>query len=126
MKSSSDFTVLVVDDEEILKDTIAFEIRRKKFNVVTADDGAQALQILKSQHIDFVLTDIRMPGVDGIQLLDEIHKMTSHKPFVYVMTGYSEYTEAEYYKRGAMGVLHKPFDRAVLIQALSQALNVQI
>jgi two-component system chemotaxis response regulator CheY len=62
-------TVLVVDDLAIIRDPIAGALRAAGFNAVCASDGAKALEILRTQQVDLVLLDVKMPVMDGISLL---------------------------------------------------------
>ena len=65
-------TVLVVDDESMLLDIFREWLEEEHCNVLTASDGAAALQILRDQHVDVVVSDVRMPVMDGILLLKSL------------------------------------------------------
>ena len=62
-------TALVVDDEANLRKVLSAMLRRDGFDVLTASDGAEALELLSKQSVDVVLSDIRMPNLDGMSLL---------------------------------------------------------
>lgn len=79
--------VLVVDDEEVIRDLCAKAL--KSYDVTTAGTGEEALEILENQEIDVVLTDIMMPHVNGIDLLQEIKKRQPNQSVI-VMTGYAD------------------------------------
>ncbi|MGH2551818.1 MAG: response regulator, partial [Thermomicrobiales bacterium] len=62
-------TVLVVDDEPILRDTIEFNLRREGYDVILASDGQEALDIARANALDLIVLDIMLPVVDGLQVL---------------------------------------------------------
>ena len=100
--------VLIVDDEPDLLDVLAQRFELKGFNVFKADGGHAALKIFKSTpEINLVVSDIRMPEGDGLELLDRIREINIDIPVVFV-TGYADYVEAEIYHRGANGIFSKP------------------
>ncbi len=98
--------VLIVDDEPDLRELLSMRFRKRGLKVLEAEGGIQALQIISSNKVDFVVSDIRMPNGDGLYLLDELKKLNPHLPFVF-FTGYSEIKEIEAYDRGAEGFLMK-------------------
>ena len=97
-------TILVVDDENILVDILKVHFKNN-YKVLTAYNGKDAFEIYKINRIDVVLTDVDIPIMNGLKLLDEIKKINPLAK-VYVMS-------AENYKialeRGASGFLQKPF-----------------
>ena len=118
------YVILIVDDDDALRNTIVFDFKRKGFNVLSADNGAAAFEVVKQNKIDLVLSDIRMPGGDGMSLLESIRKYNSKIPVVIFATGFADYTEDECISKGALKVLTKPFDRAVLLSSVMKALEV--
>ena len=124
MKKISDCTILVVEDEVLLRDAIVYALEKTGFKVLFADNGVIALDIVKANHIDLILSDIRMPGGDGITLLDTVHAINPDIPIVILMTGQSDSTESECLKKGAKKVLYKPFNRKVVISAITEALGI--
>ena len=68
-------TILLVDDEESILNSLRRLLRGQPFDVVLAGSGAQALEIMAAQPIDLVMSDARMPGMDGAQLLAEVHRL---------------------------------------------------
>jgi CheY-like chemotaxis protein len=116
-------TILIVDDEVELRDAIAFDFRRKKFNVLTASSGREALEIVKVSHVDIVLSDVRMPDGDGLELLDKIKERSPILPVVMFITGFADITIEEAYDRGADAVFAKPFDRKILMEAVLRAIQ---
>lgn len=103
--------VLVVDDEGELAELIEFELQARGFEAVNVTSGVGALKHLEKEKVDVVLTDVRMPGVDGVLLLKEIQKLSgSNKPTVILMTGFADIQESEAKQLGAVALLSKPID----------------
>lgn len=114
-------TVLVVDDESALRDAIAFDIKRRGFSVLTAESGSSALELIKLNKVDLILSDIRMPNGDGIFLLEKIQSLGFKVPLVFI-TGFADATEAECLAKGALRVFPKPFDRKALLSFVIEQL----
>ena len=74
--------VLVVDDEPTLRRTLARLLNSRNMTVLTADDGAQAIEILGREQVDVVLVDLMMPKVGGLELLDHVRSSTDRKSVV--------------------------------------------
>lgn len=123
MRDRKDVKVLIVDDEADLRKAIAFDFKRKGFNVFEAENGTQAFQIVCSDQIDIVLTDVRMPNGDGLELLDNIKARDPHLPVVMFITGFADITLDEAYDRGVDAVFAKPFDRKMLLDSVLRALE---
>lgn len=115
--------LLIVDDEVDLREALAFDYERKGFHILMAANGREAFEILQKQSVDIVLSDVRMPGGDGLELLDRIRKANCETPFVIFITGFSDITHAEAYDRGVDAVLAKPFERKVLHETVLRALQ---
>jgi len=101
--------VLVVDDEDIVREPISAMLQHLGFNVDTAESGDEALAKFKTDSYSFLLTDIRMPGIDGLELIRTVKR---HYPDVcaIAMTGYSkEYKYVETINAGATDFVNKPF-----------------
>lgn len=113
--------VLVVDDEEDLRDIIATNLERNGFTVSCAAGVEEALKTMKAEVFDVILTDIRMPKLSGLHLLETIKKMNRHSPKVILMTGYADVTESEAIEQGADGFVTKPFDRSTLVRMLKES-----
>lgn len=124
MKSFKDYTILVADDEEMLRKVIAFDFTRKGFNVLLAESGVEALGLVQANKIDLIISDIRMPGGDGVTLLEKIRITHPHVPALIFVTGFSDITEAECIAKGALQVIAKPFDRKALMNAVFGALGL--
>lgn len=97
---------------------VAEELADAGFETVTAYSGSEALAKLSSLSVDAILTDVRMPGGDGFNLLKEIKSRNPEKPVVIFMTGYSDVSEADAYHEGAEAIFSKPIDYDALITTL--------
>lgn len=118
-------TILVVEDEEMLRKTLAFYFKRKGFTVLEAAGGHEAFAMVQARKIDVVLSDVRMPDGDGIELLDKIRHHYPAGPAVIFITGYANLTLEDAFHKGAHGVFSKPFDKLELIQSVSRAIQRQ-
>jgi two-component system alkaline phosphatase synthesis response regulator PhoP len=108
MTNSDDAFILVVDDEGAIRYSISKTLQRVGYQVHTASSGEEALDMLHRQEYDVVLTDIRMPGLSGVELLGQI-KEQAPDSVVILLTGYgSMETAIESLRLGAHDYLRKP------------------
>jgi len=115
--------ILLVDDEAGIRNVLSIYIKDIGFDVVTADDGEKALSIMNQGSIDIVLTDIRMPGLDGISLLKHI-KANKPETEVIMLTGHGDYELAiKSLKLDAVDFISKPINNDVLDIALKRAVD---
>jgi len=113
--------VLVVDDEEPLRRLLKKELSRKGFSVEVAQDGSQALDLLKNSSYDVILLDIMMPEVNGIEVMKKL-KEDSSAPAIIVLTGKATVeTAVEAMKNGAYDYLTKPYKLDELIIIINRA-----
>lgn len=116
-------TILVVDDEESNLVAMQKILEQEAYQVVTAKQAALALTLFKRQPIDLVLTDLRMPGVSGLELLRAVRKENADVPVV-VLTAYGTVTDAvEVMKLGALDFLSKPIRRETLLKCVQDSLG---
>ena len=104
------FKILVAEDEEITLNNIVDTLQEEGYKVVSSRNGADALQMIEKDHFDVLITDIKMPGMSGIELLD---KVIGHHPEteVIIITGFGSISSAvEAMKKGAVDYITKPFD----------------
>jgi DNA-binding NtrC family response regulator len=115
--------ILIVDDEDSLLLTLVANLELEGFDVVGAEDASSALELLREQDFDLVLTDIRMPGMNGVELFRTIRNLRPEMPVI-LMTGFAvEGLVDEAILQGAFAVLPKPFDIEHVIAVLSRALS---
>lgn len=115
-------TILVVDDEPGYREVIGDEFRMLEATVLEADNGAKALSIAKSNKIDSVVSDINMPGGNGIFLLDKIKEIDANFPIVVMVSGFSEYSQEEIYDKGADAQFSKPVNLEHLTKTVHSAM----
>jgi DNA-binding response OmpR family regulator len=116
--------VMVVDDDADLCGIIAEELAELGFDVVTANSGNKGLALLKQTKVDLVISDVKMPDGTGIDLLRNIRTGESTPPVVIMMTGFSDFKEAEMITLGAACVWRKPFSFASAIPVLERLLRI--
>lgn len=102
--------VLVVDDEADLRELFMFEFEDLGFEVMEAVDGMDALEKLKTFPAFLVFSDINMPNMTGVEMLEIIQKDTSARPYVVLCSGFSGYEKDVLIKKGAYDLISKPFD----------------
>ncbi len=114
-------TVLVVDDDHHVLESLLLLLSAHEYKVLTADNAVAALDKLRGTDVDIVLTDIRMPGMDGIELAGKIHNLEPEMP-VLIMTAYAELEIAVgAIKRGAFDFIIKPFNPDYLVHSVRKA-----
>jgi two-component system, NtrC family, response regulator AtoC len=117
--------VLVVDDEPNLRKILAAQLSRDGYDVLVAEDGEQGLSLLRENHIDLVVTDLKMPKVDGMTLLREAVKENPDLPVVMITAHGTVDTAVEALKLGAFDYLTKPFDKDEVRQIVAKALKTK-
>ena len=122
--------ILVVDDEEIARTNLEYILRKEGHQVTTAANGLEALEKVKAQEFDVVLTDLKMEKMDGIQLLESVKQIAPHTEIVMV-TGYATVSSAvDALKKGAAHYLSKPIKldelRATVREIIDKKRHVQM
>lgn len=116
-------TILIVDDEQSMRDFLAIMLRKEGYDVVTVEDGEAAIDAIDKDIYDLVVTDIKMPGLDGLQVLQHA-KRTSPSTLVIVITAYSSTEDAVLaMKRGALDYITKPFEIEKIKLVIRNALD---
>lgn len=119
----SQYTILVVDDEDALRTAMVIDFRRKGFNVLDANSSQSAFELVQKNKVDLILSDMRMPGGDGMSLLEKIRLEHPKLPVLIFVTGFSDLSDDHCIAKGAVGVITKPFDRNVLMASVVNALE---
>jgi len=117
--------VLIVDDEPNLRKILAAQLSRDGYDVLTAEDGERGLAQLREHHIDLVITDLKMPGVDGMTLLKRALEEEPELPVVMITAHGTIDTAVEALKRGAFDFVTKPFDKDEVRQIVAKALKTR-
>jgi response regulator RpfG family c-di-GMP phosphodiesterase len=117
--------VLIVDDEKFIRDILADFLGMEGYVVRTAEDGTAALQELGNAHYDLIISDLKMPRMGGIELLDAIGTAAPHALTV-IMTGFGTVeTAIDAMKRGAYDYILKPFKVEEVIRVVERGLEKQ-
>ncbi len=120
---TSEVTILVVEDNHDMRDYIR-SILRDRYHVLEASDGEEALRILAGGNIDFIVSDLMMPGMDGLELSRRVKEnfTTSHIPFLMLTAKTSPESRLEGYRTGVDEYLLKPFDEEMLLARIDNIL----
>ena len=116
-------SVLLVDDESVLVDIMREWLQQIVGTVFCAGDGVQALQVLDTHRIDLVITDIRMPVMDGITMLKEMKARGRYTPSLIFITGFADIDVRNAYDLGAEALVEKPIERDSLIDIMQRSLS---
>ena len=116
-------TVLVIDDELDIREMLALGLSLMGYEVLTADGGERALEIVSRHAVDLIVSDLKMPGMDGIEVIAALRRQAPEAVIV-VATGYlSEETVAKCHALGAKECLRKPFTIRELEAVVTGALG---
>lgn len=116
--------ILVVDDEPFMRESVSAFLKEYGYTVIISPNAIDAMQKLKEEdNIDIVLTDIKMPEMSGIELLEKIHAMDPERPVI-LMTAYAELdTAVDAVRKGAFDFLIKPYRPEYLLHIVEKAEN---
>jgi len=118
--------VMFVDDEEGVRVSWNRYLSAHGFDVTTAEDGAKAISKLRNEEVDVVVSDLKMPGVDGIQLLEWIHSKRPDTQFI-LLTGYgNDEVERTVRQLGAFDYLNKPISPDTLAAVVTAATHLKL
>ncbi|PKN17745.1 MAG: DNA-binding response regulator [Deltaproteobacteria bacterium HGW-Deltaproteobacteria-6] len=115
--------ILIVDDELNMRLVLAAMLKKEGYEVASAADGAEALQILKSGPIAAVVTDLKMPRVGGMELLDRVSLEYPEVPVIMITAHGTVATAVEALKKGALDYITKPFELEELKNIVSKAVK---
>lgn len=115
--------VHVIDDDQAVRDSLAFLLQSARISVTVHDSASAFLKVMPTIQAGCIVTDIRMPGVTGIDLLRRVQELKIQAPVI-VITGHGDVPLAvEAMKLGAFDFLEKPFDDEAIIKAVKLALK---
>lgn len=114
--------ILVVDDSPTMRDITTAALKAAGFDVVQADHGAEALEVLDKTAIDFIITDLNMYVMGGLELVSRVRELPEHEftPILFLTTESSDEFKAIGREAGATGWMVKPFDPAELVRVVRQ------
>ena len=116
--------VLVIDDEQGIRDLFIQALEEDDYEVLTVDNGEQGLDIIKSEMPNVIFLDLKLPGIDGLEVLKRISDLQS-KPIVIMITGHGTIAKAaKTMDLGAYDYIVKPFDIDDIIKLMKQALKI--
>lgn len=121
-------TILVVDDEEIVRDLLRYALSEEGYNVLTAENGFEALDIIRNPdcRCNLAIIDFSMPGMDGIELSGKIRAELPEQKVMMSTGSYSTEEEiSELKKKGIADVIRKPFNIAELLVLIEKELGCQ-
>ncbi|MDZ7698211.1 MAG: sigma-54 dependent transcriptional regulator [Deltaproteobacteria bacterium] len=116
--------ILIVDDEKRMRHLLSIMLTAKGHRVDQAEDGVQALEMIKSTPFDMVITDIKMPRLDGIGLLKKVLKMDIPCPVVFITAFATVESAVEAMRLGATDYITKPFEDTRILLTVERTLNV--
>ncbi|MDQ3320888.1 MAG: sigma-54 dependent transcriptional regulator [Acidobacteriota bacterium] len=123
MKNNSGQKILLADDDSNLRRVLEFQLTEAGYEISTARDGAEALEIFASDDFDCVISDLRMPKLSGLELLGKIKAENPEIPVI-VITAFGEVeTAVTAMKAGAFDYINKPFNRDEILLTLERAVN---
>src|SRR3990170_3854324 len=115
--------ILVVDDEDMIRELCTHILSNEGYHVTTVPGGAAALEVLKRDDVDLMITDIKMPGMDGLELFEQVRKLNPDIVTVFI-TGHGTLdTAIESLMRGVEGFVLKPFTQQELVSAVERAVT---
>src|SRR6056297_1867373 len=115
--------ILVIDDERSIRNTLKDILEYEKYEVDLAEDGKKGIDKVKQGEYDIVLCDIKMPGLDGIEVLEQIHSLASDTPVVMISGHGNIDTAVESIKKGAYDFIEKPLDLNRLLITIRNAMD---
>ena len=117
--------ILSVDDSLTIRNMVKSMLESEGYEVVSANDGVEAMEIAREQTFDLVLSDINMPNMNGISLVSKLRRLDDYVdiPIIMLTTEDSDFKKNKAKNFGASGWLQKPFTQERLIGAVNKLLN---
>lgn len=115
--------ILVIDDERSIRTTLKEILEYEKYQVDLAENGQQGIDLIRKNEYDIVLCDIKMPGMDGIEVLEKIQILTPDSPVVMISGHGNIDTAVESIKKGAFDFIEKPLDLNRLLITIRNAMD---
>ena len=118
-------TILIVDDSASLRQVVAIALKRAGYDVIEGSDGRDALTKLNGQKVHLIVSDVNMPNMDGITLVQEVKKLPAYKftPIIMLTTESGEDKKAAGKAAGAKAWVVKPFQPEQLLMAVSKLIQ---
>ena len=120
----SDCQILIVDDEDFMRGAVLEVLRRANHVAMTASSAKEAIDIVSNRSFSVIITDVKMPGMNGVELFRELKKRHPETSVI-IMTGFPDLEDAvEVIKEGAVDYLQKPFPPDRLVELVNQFIEV--
>ena len=116
----SGLSILVADDEPAIREILMEELTYRGAKVSEVKDGKQAWSALCKSRFDVLLSDVRMPDGNGIELIQKISVELPYKPLIFLCTGYADLSLEEAQKHGVIEIFSKPFDINHISKAIAE------
>lgn len=115
-------TVMTVDDSQTMRDMVSYTLKEAGYNVLEAEDGVQALDVLGAQSADIIITDLNMPNMDGLTLIKELRLNPTYRatPILMLTTEADDTKKTAGREAGATGWIVKPFNPEKLLSVLKR------
>ncbi|MDH4163185.1 MAG: sigma-54 dependent transcriptional regulator [Nitrospirota bacterium] len=118
--------ILIVDDEKSMRELLSILLKKEGYDVATADNGDSALQAVQQEIYDLVITDIRMPKIDGIELLKAVKELSPETVVIVITAFASTETAVDAMKLGAYDYITKPFKNEEIRLVVQKALEKRL
>lgn len=115
--------ILVIDDERSIRNTLKDILEYEKYSVDLAEDGMKGIEKVKGNSFDVILCDIKMPGMDGIEVLEQLVQLSPDTPVVMISGHGNIDTAVESIKKGAFDYIEKPLDLNRLLITIKNAMD---
>jgi two-component system, response regulator, stage 0 sporulation protein F len=115
--------ILVIDDEPSIRDLLDTLLRRKGYVVVLAESGRKGLELFRRDHPDVIILDMKMPGMDGLTVLQEIHRVDPRQPVIILTGAGTAEMEQQVRALGVTEFVEKEFSLDHLGDSLKRILN---
>lgn len=123
MNTNPSISILAVDDDPFVLDSTSLLLINDGYRVVACDNGKKAIDKLQDNEFDIVLTDIKMPDISGVDILENVHAANKEIPVI-LMTAYAELdTAIDAIKKGAYDFIVKPYQPEYLLHSVKKAAN---
>ncbi|HEY4368671.1 MAG TPA: response regulator [Steroidobacteraceae bacterium] len=124
MSAAASQTILAVDDSASMRQMVRFTLEGAGYKVVQASDGVEALELAKNGGADLVLTDVNMPRMDGIELVQKLRALDGYKfvPMLVLTTESGQEIKSRGKQAGATGWIVKPFNPEQLLATIARVL----
>jgi CheY-like chemotaxis protein len=117
-----DATLMVVDDEPQYREILTRWLAKEGSHVLPADNGIHALELWQKNEVNAIITDIRMPGMGGAELVKRVNAAGKYTPAAVAISGFSDLTSREAFDLGIEAQLSKPVERKILVSTVRRSL----